>query len=164
MNWVKKHELLAIKTIQYDGQPYVELNNLGQVLHQLFNLAQNCHINPNLLDEIPTKHTMTWNPFLAEEFRSAITKCNNSSTSEPDKLSWKYLKAIVKDDIYLNNFVNIANMYINLEYWLLYFKMSLSIIIFKPNKASYDSPKMFQPIVLLNILGKLIEKVISKRL
>jgi len=29
---------------------------------------------------------------------------------------------------------------------------------------SYDSPKFFCPIVLLNTLGKLIEKVIGKRL
>jgi len=30
--------------------------------------------------------------------------------------------------------------------------------------VSYDSPKSFRPIILLNILGKLIEKVISDRL
>jgi len=42
--------------------------------------------------------------------------------------------------------------------------MSSSIIIPKPNKASYDSPKIFCPIVLLNMIGKLIEEVISKRL
>ena len=38
------------------------------------------------------------------------------------------------------------------------------IVIPKPNKQSYDLPKLFRPIVLLNILDKLIEKVISKRL
>ena len=42
--------------------------------------------------------------------------------------------------------------------------MSSSIIISKLNKASYDLPKMFLPIVLLNMLGKLIEKVIWERL
>ena len=42
--------------------------------------------------------------------------------------------------------------------------MSLSIIISKPHKALYKSPKIFQPIVLLNTLSKLIEKAISKRL
>ena len=46
----------------------------------------------------------------------------------------------------------------------MYFETLSSIIIPKPNKTLYDSPKMFQPIVLLNTLGKLIEKVISKRL
>ena len=71
---------------------------------------------------------------------------------------------IVKDDIYLKNLVNIANMYINLGYWPLYFKMLMSIIISRPNKASYDSPKIFQPIILLNIFRKLLKKAIRKRL
>ena len=44
------------------------------------------------------------------------------------------------------------------------FQTSSSIIIPKPNKASYDFLKMFRPIVLLNTLGKLIKKVIGERL
>jgi len=55
-------------------------------------------------------------------------------------------------------------MCFELGYWLSYFKTSTTIVIFKPNKVSYDSPKLFRPIVLLNTLGKLIEKVISDRL
>ena len=38
------------------------------------------------------------------------------------------------------------------------------IVIPKPNKKSYDSSKSFRPIVLLNTMGKLIEKVIRERL
>ena len=38
------------------------------------------------------------------------------------------------------------------------------IVIPKPNKTSHDQLKVFQPIVLLNTLGKLIEKVITERL
>ena len=38
------------------------------------------------------------------------------------------------------------------------------VIIPKSNKKSYDSPKSFRPIVLLNTMGKLIEKVIGERL
>jgi len=40
----------------------------------------------------------------------------------------------------------------------------MTIVIPKPNKMSYDLPKSFRPIVLLNMLGKLIKKVISDRL
>jgi len=36
------------------------------------------------------------------------------------------------------------------------------IVIPKLNKESYDFPKSFRPIILLNTLGKLIEKVIGK--
>ena len=42
--------------------------------------------------------------------------------------------------------------------------MLTTIIIPKPNKISYDSPKLFRLIVLLNTLEKLIEKVIGDRL
>jgi len=38
------------------------------------------------------------------------------------------------------------------------------VIIPKPNKPKYDHPKIFHTIVLLNTLGKLIEKVIAERL
>jgi len=38
------------------------------------------------------------------------------------------------------------------------------IIIPKLNKTSYDQAKLFCPVVLLNTLGKLIEKVIVERL
>ena len=40
----------------------------------------------------------------------------------------------------------------------------MSIIIPKPNKESYDFPKDFRPIILLNTISKLIEKVIGERL
>ena len=102
--------------------------------------------------------------FSEEEFKSSIMKCNNSMTPGPDKLSWKYLKIIVNNSTCLKNFINITNVYINLDHWPLHFKISSSIIISKPNKAFYNSPKTFRSIVLLNMFGKLIKKVIGKRL
>ena len=45
-----------------------------------------------------------------------------------------------------------------------YIKESTLVIIPKPNKALYNIPKAFRHIVLLNTIGKLIEKVISHRL
>jgi len=36
------------------------------------------------------------------------------------------------------------------------------VIIPKPNKTIYDSPKLYQPIVLLNTIGKLFEKMIGE--
>ena len=52
----------------------------------------------------------------------------------------------------------------NLEHWPSHFKTLISIIILKPNKSLYDLTKSFCPIVLLNMLGKLIEKVIREKL
>ena len=107
---------------------------------------------------------MIWKLFSEEEFKSSIFKCNNLLTSRPDKLSWRYLKKIVKDIACLRKLINIANVYIKLGHWPLHFKVSTSIIIPKSNKKLYNSLKAFKPIILLNTIGKLIEKIISKRL
>ena len=55
-------------------------------------------------------------------------------------------------------------MYIELGYWLSHSKRSTMIVISKPNKKSYNLPKVFRPVVLLNTVSKLIEKVIRERL
>jgi len=92
----------------------------------------------------------------------AINKCNNLLASGPDRISWKHLKCVIKDDKCLSNIVNITNACINLEHWPSHFKELSSIIISKPNKTIYDSPKSFWPIVLLNTMDKLMEKAISE--
>lgn len=134
------------------------------MLHSSFNTVQNYYINISLLEEILRKHTMTWKPFLKAEFISFIDKCNNSLTSELDKLSWKYFKSIIKNNAYLRKIINIADTYFELGHWLVHFKVSTFIIIPKPNKELYNSLKAFRLIILLNTINKLIEKVISKRL
>ena len=77
---------------------------------------------------------------------------------------WCHLKSIANQDDCLNNIINIANSCFNLGHWPNYFKLSFTIIIPKPNKMLYNQPKAFRPIVLLNTLGKLIEKVITERI
>ena len=64
----------------------------------------------------------------------------------------------------LKNIITITNTCIELGYWPLHFKISMTIIIPKPNKSLYDSPKLFRPIVFLNTIDKLIKKFISNRL
>ena len=70
----------------------------------------------------------------------------------------------MKNTMYLKKIIDIADACFKLGYWPLYFKTLTFIIILKPNKESYNSPKSFISIVLLNTIGKLIEKVIGERL
>jgi len=86
------------------------------------------------------------------------------STPDPDYILWQHLKALIDNNKYLSNFVNLTNVYTNISFWPLYFKISTSIIISKLNKVAYSSSKNFYSIILLNTLGKIIEKVIGKRL
>ena len=117
-----------------------------------------------MLNELNPYHSSSWPLFLEKEFTSAIVKCNNLSAPGPDKLSWRHLKHVIKDKMCLQNIITIANACIELGYWPNHFKKSMMIVISKPNKMSYNSSKSFRPIVLLNTLGKLIEKVIGNRL
>ena len=94
----------------------------------------------NILNKILLKLSLIWPPFSNEEFTSAINKCSNLSTLSLDNASWKYLKVVKYIDC-LKNIINIANICIDLGYWLLYFKYSSSIIIPKLNKTFYDFSK-----------------------
>ena len=82
----------------------------------------------------------------------------------PDKLSWCHLKIIINNSVCLLKIIDIANTCFDISFWSSSFKTSTSIIILKPNKESYNSSKSFRLIVLLNMIGKLIEKVIGERL
>jgi len=134
------------------------------VLHSSFNIAQHHSINESIFDKLTFFLFSPWNQFSEEEFIIAITKYNNSSIPGPNKLLWSYLKHILKDKICLKNFVNIANLCFDLGFWPLRFKISTTIVILKPNKMLYNFPKAFRPIILLNTMGKLIEKIIGDRL
>jgi len=116
------------------------------------------------LEEISNKEMITWAFFSKEELFNTIKSCNNLLVSGLDRLSWRYLKEIVKDKEYTNRLIDIANTCIDLGYWPSHFKTLSMLIIPKPNKTSYNLFKLFQPIMLLNTIGKLFEKVIGERI
>jgi len=164
MNWVKWRKLSAIEAIQYNNRSCIKLPDLWSALHSSFNSAQCWQVDVSLLNEIPTKETSLWNTFSKTEILQAIKKCNNSSAPGPDKLSWWHIKMILKDNKFIIKLIDIANVCMDLGHWPNHFKISTMIIISKPNKQAYNTLKSFWPIVLLNTLGKLFEKMIGERL
>ena len=164
MNWINRCKLPATKAIKFNRQPCITPDSLWDALYDMFNHVIHCQVDIDVLNEIENKATSSWEPFSKHEFRKAISMCNNSSASGPDKLTWHHLKIILKQEGCLTNIINIANACINLGHWPNYFKCSSTVIIPKLNKLVYDHPKSFCPIILLNTLGKLIEKVITERL
>ena len=116
MSWVNKHKLPAIEMIKYNGQPCLELDDLWQALHSSFNTAQFHQIDENVLNELDLYSLSLWASFSEIDFTSIIIKYNNLSASEPDKLSWRHLKSIIKDKICLSNIIAITNICFNLEH------------------------------------------------
>jgi len=86
MNWVKKKKLSAIKAIQYNSCLCIKLEELWDVLHNLFNSAQNQHIDPDLLNEISNKEVTRWPLFSKAEIIDAINKCNCYNSESMDRL------------------------------------------------------------------------------
>ena len=116
MSWVNKYKLSTIKTIKYHDQQCLNINDLWNALHSTFNTALHCQVDIDILDEIADKPTSPWPSFSKEEFRLALSSCNNSSVPGPDKLMWSHLKIILKDDECLNIIIHIANSCIELGY------------------------------------------------
>jgi len=73
-------------------------------------------VDTTIFDEICDKPIIPWLEFLREEFKIALSSCNNSSAPGPDKLSWKHLKIVFEDKDCLDTFIGITNTCINLGY------------------------------------------------
>jgi hypothetical protein len=93
-----------------------------------------------------------------------LLACSSHSAPGPDHVTWTHLKRILPDSVISGKILSLADVCLQVGYWPSHFKESVLVIILKPGKPSYSTPKSFWPIVLLNTLGKLIEKMISTRL
>ena len=152
------------KSISYNGEVCTTLLQLWDSLHTSYNSAANQPWDENLLSQVEEWKERDWYLFSASEIQEALSKCSNTSAPEPDHLSWCHLKHLFKNHNFFEKFLCIANACVFIGHWPSYFKVSTSVIIPKPNKPNYTTPKAFRPIVLLNTMGKLIEKLISVRM
>ena len=162
MSWAKQRKLPAVEAIRFQGQPCNDLPDLWRVLHQSYNAAANCSVDLSVLDEVPSQATRSWVPFSLLEMQEALKACSNVSAPGPDHITWWYLKVILANNTCAIGIFSLANACLSLHHWPRYFKELVSIIIPKLGKPAYDTSKAFRPIVLLNTLGKLIEKIIAR--
>jgi len=164
MSWIRKKSLLAIESILYENCLCNTLPDLWNVLHKSYNSVKNRPVNTRFLNELFQVDGIEWPPFSNQKFIDAIAKCSSPSTRGPDHVLWRHLKALILHNTCLAKLVYIANACIILEYLPSYFKSANTIVIPKLNKMLHNTLSFFQPIVLLNTTGKLVEKVISNRL
>jgi hypothetical protein len=90
----------------------------------------------------------------------ALVACAKNSAPGPNHIMWSHLKLFLVD---VETRKGGQPRQCLLRAWTLatFFKESLSVIIPKPGKLLYSAPKAFRPIMLLNTMGKLIEKCVS---
>jgi hypothetical protein len=164
MAWTRKRNLLTYEAISYRGVPCNSLESLWEALDGSYNAAAAHPVDLSFLHPVLPMPLREWVPFSSLELSEALAACARNSSPGPDHVTWSYLKYWCGSKGVASLFTCIANACIRVGHWPTHFKESLSVIIPKPGKASYSTPKSFRPIVLLNTLGKLVEKMLARRL
>jgi len=143
------------------GQPCNNLNSLWGALDGTYNAANGRPVDLSILDAIPPFPVREWRPFAMLELTQALHAYSSTLALKPDHITWGMLKHLSANPHIAGLFLGLAEACLQVGHWPAHFKESLFIIILKPGKSSYITSKSFCPIVLLNTLGKLIEKMLS---
>lgn len=102
-----------------------------------------------------TKHTSP------NEIKNLIQKLKIKTSPGHDQITNKILQHLPKKSIILLTYI--FNSMLRMSYFPLIWKLSVIILIHKPNKPK-NEPSSYRPISLLPVLGKLFEKVMLKRI
>ncbi|KAJ3560736.1 hypothetical protein NP233_g10643 [Leucocoprinus birnbaumii] len=162
MDWVKQRKLPAVEAIRYQGKLCHDLPDLWNALHGTYNAAAGRPVNADILQEAPSFPARDWRLFSFLELKESLSACAGNLAPGPNHITWSHLKDIVSNEECANLLLRLANACITYAHWPTHFKESVLVIIPKPGKPAYDTPKAFRPIVLLNTIGKLIEKMLSR--
>ncbi|KAI0999050.1 hypothetical protein K3495_g9146 [Podosphaera aphanis] len=109
---------------------------------------------PEELDNIPSTITLAE----VEEILGKLPSKAPGPDGIPNRLV-KECKITLKKDL-----AELQNACLSLGYHPKGFKESTTLILRKPQKPRYDTPKSYWPIALLNTKGKLLEKIVANRL
>jgi hypothetical protein len=167
MPWVKERKLPMMEVLlDKEGKLCNTEEEVFTTLHDTFNAARKQKTDlGRFYEEIVRKLKRVWGDFSEKEMVEALKGCVKNSTLGPDHVSWRLVKRFLKASGGFGNIiVKIANICFTIGHWPDHFKKSVSIIIPKPGKATYNKAKSFRPIVLLNTIGKLIKKMIANQL
>jgi len=106
--------------------------------------------------------TRTFVPVTVQEIRNTLTSTSNTSAPGASSIGYKVLKwAFTEAPDEMTAIVR-ASLKLGIHHpkW----KSLLVVVIPKAKKPSYSDPKAWRPIQLLDTLGKLIEKIMARRI
>ena len=103
-------------------------------------------------------------PFSLLEIQEVLKAYSNVFVPNFNHITWQHFELILANNTCAVGILFLANTCLSLWRWPRHFKELVSVIIYKLGKSAYNTLKAFRPIVLLNMLGKLIEKMIVRQL
>ncbi|GJE96989.1 hypothetical protein PsYK624_131990 [Phanerochaete sordida] len=161
------------------GAPVTAPDDLARLLQEQFTPAAANAVDDHFLDELPARGPIGRASFSRTQIIEALQDASNFSAPGPDQVSWFWLKQIVTDDNAKEDddgntvreaipvLAILSALFEACVRWGTFprpFKESRTVVIPKPGKADYTVPKAYRPIVLLNCLGKLLEKILARQM
>ena len=101
-----------------------------------------------------------WIPITADEIHTSLMDTSNKSAPGPSGINYKLLKWAF--DACPDIITHIFNL--SLSTGTHVWKHATIIPVPKPNKPDYSAPKAYRPVSLMECTGKLLEKVITRRI
>lgn len=111
---------------------------------------------------IPTDHDTQDPPFTYEELKRAIASFNPKKAPGPDGFTADVCVAAISANESV--FLDLINKCLELSCFPIVWKEATVVILRKPGKSDYTTPKSFRPIGLLSIMGKIMEKIMIWRI
>ncbi|CAK1553159.1 unnamed protein product, partial [Leptosia nina] len=97
-----------------------------------------------------------------DELITVTNSFNPKKAPGKDGLTADICKEVIKTDPTL--YLNIVNKCLELGYFPTLWKEATIIVIKKPGRDNYKEPKSYRPIGLLPVMGKILEKLIIRRI
>lgn len=145
-----------------DGSPMSSKTEFWQELDGLFQNASKRPIDPSYTNILPSHPPRPWAPFRPDELTDAIEGHSVHSAPGIDHVTWRHIKAILKNATCRSKLADLFSACIFLGIWPAEFKYSQTVTIPKPKKPDYTTIKAYRPITLLSCLRKLATKTIAK--
>ena len=148
------------------GKDAVSLNNKKALLSDTFFPPP-----PFLGDEVgfltnplvPRDDTHRLEPLTFREVEVAIRSCANDTTLGITGVLYRAIKWAWRSSartLIFNTLLTCLQLGFHTPQW----KASITVVIPKPGKPSYSTPRAYRPIQLLECLGKIMEKIVASRL
>ena len=118
------------------------------------------HIQPPTLDPLETD--FPWTSVTRNEVRESIRSAAPYNAPGPSGLAgiaWKWAYEAFPDEIY-----HLIAKSMDLGFHPRIFHDSMTVILQKPGKPDYSIPKAYRPIQLLEVFGKVMERIQARRI
>ena len=168
VNWMGPRALPTYHALKNkQGQSFSSVEETMAGFADQFCKAEERPVYPEIFDQVdfPTAPMRPFQRFSNQELMEALATTPSASAPGPDHFTWPMFKEVLQNsDKFRTLILNLYNGMLDYGICLSFVKESHTVIIPKPHKPDYSALKAYRPIALYSTLGKLLEKMIAKRM